>query len=133
MRGGDIEKTIIASEPRAPWPYAQAVRITGGSLIVCSGQVAFNPQRDIVGKGDIRAQTRQAFENLSALLEKSGASLKDVVHLTVYLTEMREFPRLGEIAKEWLEEPYPGMTLIGVKELAWPDLMVELQALAAIE
>lgn len=127
-----MEREIIMQEGRAPWPYAQAVVLRGGDLMVCSGQVAFNAERDIVGRGDLRAQTRQAFENLKAIVAKAGASMEDIVHLTVYLTETREFPRLGEIARQYLRDPFPAMTLIGVKELAWPDLLVEIQAIVGV-
>ena len=127
-----MEREIINHEGRAPWPYAQAVVLRGGDLMVCSGQVAFNAERDIVGRGDLRAQARQAFENLKAIVANAGASMEDIVHLTVYLTEMREFPRLSEIARQYLHDPFPAMTLIGVKELAWPDLLVEIQAIVGV-
>jgi 2-iminobutanoate/2-iminopropanoate deaminase len=127
-----MEREIIISEGRAPWPYAQAVVLRGGDMMICSGQVAFNADRDIMCKGDLRGQTRQCFENLKTVITKAGASMTDIVHLTVYLTEMREFPRLGEIARQYLGEPFPGMTLIGVKELAWPDLLVEIQAIVGV-
>lgn len=127
-----MKREVVISEGRAPWPYAQAIILRGGDVMVCSGQVAFNADRDIVCKGDLRGQTRQCFENLKKVLSEAGASLEDIVHITVYLTEMREFPRLGEIARQYLREPFPGMTLIGVKELAWPDLMVELQAIVGL-
>lgn len=127
-----MERENIIQEGRAPWPYAQAVIVRGGDLMVCSGQVAFNADRDIVGRGDLRAQARQAFENLKMTLDKAKASMEDIVHITVYLTDTREFPRLGEIARQYLREPFPAMTLIGVKELAWPDLMVEFQAIVAV-
>jgi 2-iminobutanoate/2-iminopropanoate deaminase len=106
--------------------------VRGGDLMICSGQVAFNADRDIVGRGDLRAQARQAFENLKATVEKADASMDDIVHITVYLTDTREFPRLGEIARKYLRDPFPAMTLIGVKELAWPDLMVEFQAIVGV-
>jgi 2-iminobutanoate/2-iminopropanoate deaminase len=127
-----MKREAVISEGRAPWPYAQAMILRGGDIMVCSGQVAFNADRDIVCKGDLRGQTRQCFENLKKVLSEAGASLDDILHITVYLTEMREFPRLGEIARQYLREPFPGMTLIGVKELAWPDLMVELQAIVGV-
>jgi reactive intermediate/imine deaminase len=127
-----MEKRAIFGEARASWPYSQAVLVKGGHLLVCSGQVAFDAERDIVGKGDLRAQTRQALENLKRVLAEAGASMDDVVHLTIYLTEMREYPRLSDVARKYFKEPFPGMTLIGVKELAWPDLMVEIQAIAAV-
>lgn len=127
-----MQRRAIQSESRASWPYSQAVLVTGGNLLVCSGQVAFDAEREIVGKGDLRTQTRAALENLKSVLAQAGASMDDVVHLTIYLTEMREYPRLGDLARTYFKEPFPGMTLIGVKELAWPDLMVEIQAIAAV-
>lgn len=127
-----MQREIIMSEGRAPWPYAQAAVLRGGDIMICSGQVAFNAERDIVGRGDLRAQTRQAFENLKKVIGEGGASMENILHLTVYLTEMREFPRLGEIARQYLPQPFPAMTLIGVKELAWPDLLVEIQAIVGL-
>ncbi len=127
-----MDRQVIMSEGRALWPYAQAVVLRGGDVMICSGQVAFNEGRDIVCKGDLRGQCRQAFENVKKILGEAGASMEDILHLTVYLTEMREFPRLSEIARHYLKEPFPAMTLIGVKELAWPDLMVEIQAIVGV-
>lgn len=137
---------VIASENRSPWPYAEAVLVRDADLIVCSGQVAFSevvrqdagsagdriPARDILGKGDVCAQTRQALENLRGLLAKAGATMDDVVHLTVYLTDVRQFARLGEIAQRYFNDPFPGLTLVGLPELGWPDLLVEIQAIAAV-
>lgn len=125
-------RDVITSEPRAPWPYAHTAVVRDADLLVCSGQVAFNADMETVGKGDVCAQTRQALENLKALLAKAGATMDDVVHLTVYLTDVRQFPRLGEIARRYFKDPFPGLTLIGVKELRWPDLLVEIQAFAAV-
>jgi len=127
-----MDRQIIMSEGRAPWPYAQAVILRGGDIMICSGQVAFNADRDIVCKGDLRGQCRQAFENLKRVIGEAGGTMEDILHLTVYLTDMREFPRLSEIARSYLKDPFPAMTLIGVKELAWPDLMVEIQAIAGL-
>ncbi len=123
-----MEKQTILSEKRAPWPYAHGVIMRDGDIMICAGQVAFSKDREIVCKGDMQGQCRQAFENVKRVLGEAGASMGDILHLTVYVTEMKGFPKLGPIAKEYLHEPFPAMTLIGVKELAWPDLMIEIQA-----
>jgi len=101
--------------PAAIGPYSQAVR--AGSTIYLSGQIPLNPATMELAKGDIRAQTRQVFDNLVAVSEAAGGSLANAVRLTIYLTDLANFPVVNEIMAEYCKEPYPARVTIGVAQL----------------
>jgi enamine deaminase RidA (YjgF/YER057c/UK114 family) len=117
-----------------PWPFSHGAVITRPEkIIVLAGQVGYDrhgPNRRLVGPGDAAAQARQAFENIRTLLAQEGATLRDVVDLVVYLVDVNDFPACGRVAQEYLGDPPPVMTLIGVKALAAPELLVEIRAIA---
>jgi len=127
------QSTSHGSTPH-PWPFtAGAVVSRPEKLIVLAGQVGYDrigPDRRLIGPGDPAAQTRQAIENMKALLAQEGAGLQDIVHMTVYLVDVQHFSACGSVARELFGDPPPPMTLIGVKALAWPELLVEIQAMA---
>ncbi|MFZ1864652.1 MAG: Rid family detoxifying hydrolase [Polyangiales bacterium] len=82
--------------PAAIGPYCQAVMV--GPWIYCSGQIALGPQGgELVGGGDVEAETRQVLDNLAAVLEQAGASRADVVKATVYLADIGEFSKVNQI------------------------------------
>lgn len=88
--------------PAAIGPYSQAV--VQGDWVYCSGQVALDPGgAQIVGAGDIEAETRQVLQNLDAVLEKAGCRRGDVVKATVYLTDMDEFSKMNQVYAEFFE------------------------------
>jgi len=92
--------------PAAIGPYCQAV--VAGEWIYCSGQLALDPdEAELVGKGDIEAETRQVLKNLDAVLDKAGASRGDVVKATVYLADMREFSKMNEVYAQFFEGLVP--------------------------
>jgi len=93
---------------------------------------SFGPGRKLVGEGNVEAQTRQAIENIKALLAQEGATLKNVVDWVVYLVDVNDLPVCGKVAQEYFGDPPPVMTLIGVKALAFPELLVEIRAIAVI-
>ena len=92
--------------PAAIGPYCQAVAV--GEWVYCSGQVALDPdEAQLVGAGDIEAETRQVLKNLDAVLEKAGASRGDVVKATVYLTDMGEFSKMNQVYAAFFEGLVP--------------------------
>ncbi|HSN82591.1 MAG TPA: Rid family detoxifying hydrolase [Polyangiales bacterium] len=92
--------------PAAIGPYCQAVAV--GPWVYCSGQIALGPSGgELVGAGDIEAETRQVLQNLEAVLGQAGASRADVVKATVYLTDMTEFSKLNEIYAAFFEGLVP--------------------------
>ena len=112
--------------PAAIGTYSQAVKC--GSLVFLSGQIPLDPETmELVGD-DVRAQIRQAFENLAAVAEASGGSLADAVRVTIYLTDLANFPLVNEIMAQFFEEPYPARAAIGVAQLP-RNAAVEIDAI----
>jgi reactive intermediate/imine deaminase len=113
--------------------YSQAVVVEGGTLVFVSGQIAYDAQRRVVGKGDMRAQTRQVFENLKAVLADAGTDLAHVVRLNAYLTDLSQLDAHREVRKEYLDGSNPpASTLVGVARLVDPDLLLEVEAVAVV-
>ena len=111
--------------------YSPAVR--AGNTVYISGQVSFDREDRIVGKGDIEAQTRQVFENMKAVLEAAGGSMDDVVRINVYLTDLANRPGFHRVREEYFDKDrLPASTLVIVKGLIDPDLLVEVEAVAVI-
>ena len=109
------EPIHTARAPAAIGPYSQAIR--AGSTIYLSGQIPLEPKTMELVKGDIRAQARQVFDNLAAVAEAAGGSLANAVRLTIYLTDLANFPVVNEIMAEYCKEPYPARATIGVAQL----------------
>jgi len=125
-----MSKNIIHTEqaPKAIGTYSQAVR--QGDLIFLSGQIPLLPETmEMVGSG-IEAQIRQVFENLSAVCTAAGGSLDDILKLTIYLTDMGDFPQVNTIMEQYFNPPYPARAAIGVAALP-KDARVEMDAIMA--
>ncbi len=101
--------------PDAIGTYSQAAR--SGDWVFLSGQIPLDPQTMQMIEGDMRAQIRRVFENLSAVASASGGSLADCVKLTVYLTDLSHFPLVNEVMAEYFSEPYPARAAVGVAAL----------------
>jgi reactive intermediate/imine deaminase len=114
-------------------PYVQVTWAPpGGRLVFCSGAVAFAPDGSIVGVGDIVAQTRQVMENLKMALEAAGATFADVMKITNYVTDVTEYGKIAPVREEYLKEPYPASSMVEVKGLMLPELMIEIEAIALV-
>ena len=123
-----MRKTPVHT-PRAPAPigtYSQAIR--SGRTVYLSGQIPLDPSTMELVDGGIDAQIRQVFENLAAVARAAGAELDDVVKLTVYLTDLGDFPRVNEIMSEYFEAPYPARAAVGVAALP-KSAAVEMDAI----
>jgi reactive intermediate/imine deaminase len=101
-----------------------------GDLVLVSGQAAIDENGVLVGVGDFDAQAEQTFRNLERVLEAGGASLDRVVKVTIFLTDMRNFPKIVELRGKWFTAPYPADTIVEVTALALPELEIEIEAIA---
>ncbi len=110
------------------YPLSQGIR--HGQMIFVSGQVAVGPDGQLVGPGDIKAQTHQALRNVAAVLAKAGAGLKDVVKITSFLTDENTFGQMMEARREIFGEELPASTAVIVRRLALPDWLIEIEAIA---
>ena len=114
--------------------YSQAVRVeTGDALwIHVSGQIAIDPEGNLVGSGDVRAQTRQVFENLKAILEANGATFADAVKIGTYLTTLDDLAGMREVRSEYLTAEPPASTAVQVVALVVPEALIEIDLVAVV-
>ena len=115
----------------APFKIAQAYRV--GDLIFTSGQASIDDDGNIVGIGDFDAQARQTFKNLERVLQAGGSDLSKIIKLNIYVTDMSQFPAVVALREEYLTPPYPADTLVEVSSLAFPELEIEIEAVALAE
>lgn len=113
-----------------PTGYTHVVQVEGGRTLYVSGQVARDQAGNLVGKGDFRAQARQVFENLKTALASCGATLDDVVKITIFVTDASEIQAFREIRDGYFTKAPPASSFFQVVRLAQPDLMVEVEAIA---
>ncbi len=116
---------------RAPGGYSQVVEVRGGRTLYISGQIALDSSGQVVGSGDFTAQIKQVFANLKARLDEAGASFNDVVKLNFYLTDASDIQILRDVRDSYVnrEQP-PASTLVIVKQLLRPELLIEVDAIA---
>lgn len=101
--------------PAAIGCYSPAVK--AGNTIYVSGQIGLNPNTMKLVSTEFIPQTKQALENLKAIVTAAGATLDDIVKLTVYLTDMSNFDSLNQVMQTYLSSPYPARAAIEVKAL----------------
>ena len=115
----------------APSGYSHVVDAPATRVIYISGQVPLDRSGELVGDGNVEAQTRQVFENLSAALEAAGAGWRDVVKLGYYLRDVGEIATVRSIRNEYLDpERPPASTLVEVSRLFRDDVLIEIDAVA---
>lgn len=116
--------------------FSQAVRVDKkdlSSLLFISGQASIDEKGDVIGKGDIKAQTRQTLENMKKVLNQLGAGMDDVVKVTIFVTDMSHFKEIHEVRREYFKRGnYPASTIVEINRLANDDLMIEVEAIAVI-
>jgi len=112
--------------PSAIGPYSQAV--VADNWIFVSGQIPLTPTGELVAD-DVESQTRQALENLRAVLEAAGSGLNRVVQVTAYLADMNDFAAFNEVYASFFSEPYPARAVVEVARLP-KDVKVEVACTA---
>lgn len=114
--------------------FSPAVVTTGpGRIVWIAGHGGLFDDDHRMLKGDFEAQTRQAFANIAATLKEVGATLADIVSMTVYIGDTRHGDRFVEIRKEFFPNDFPASTLVTVTGFAKPEMMVEITPVAVIE
>ncbi len=115
--------------------YSHGMVAPTGELVVVAGQVAADRAGKLVGPGDIVAQTRQAFENVRAVLEAAGSGMRQVVRFQTFLTHAADIEGFMQARKELFpgyfpDGVYPPNTILVVSRLVLPELLVEIEAMA---
>jgi 2-iminobutanoate/2-iminopropanoate deaminase len=110
--------------------YADAVR--AGDLLFVSGCVPVDGEGNLVGGDDVVAQAEKVFENIAVILAAAGASAKDVVKVTLFLTDIDDRPRINPVRQRFFGETRPASTLIEISRLAIPGAKLEVEAVAVL-
>lgn len=124
-----------AGMPKLPG-FSQVVTSGPGKMVFISGQVAFDENNELVGRGDLRAQAVQTFENVKKALAAVGATFADVVKTNTYIVNYRTdmIGLIREVRGQYLpQEHAPASTLIGVQALALDGLLIEIEAIAVLD
>ena len=109
------QKIQTSQAPKAIGPYSQAIKTD--SLIFVSGQVAMDPETSELISGGITEQTKQVFENLSAILKSAGSDFSKVVKVSVFMTDLAEFAQMNAVYAEYLQETLPARETVQVAAL----------------
>ena len=119
---------LPADVPLPKGPYSPAVR--AGDFVYASGQVPRDPTTGELAGDDVATQTRKTLSNLQRVLERAGASLADVVSVTIYLARADDWGTMNGVYTEFFHTPYPSRTTVGA-ELR--DILVEISAVAYVK
>jgi 2-iminobutanoate/2-iminopropanoate deaminase len=128
-----MKKTFVRGTWQKSRAFSPAIVTEGGRTVWIAGHTG---QKDDSGKslaGDFEAQTYQTFRNIEATLKEAGASLKDIVTMTVFLTDPRNTTRMTEIRSEIFGSDFPASAAITVTGFADPNMLIEIQGIAVID
>ena len=116
-----------------PPGYAQAVKVEGArTILYLSGQVAYDRNGGAAHPGDFKAQARAALQAVKAQIEAGGGTMRDIVKVNTYLTDIRHRADYGAIREEFFGRKMPASTLVQVVALAQPEFMIEIEAIAVL-
>lgn len=115
-----------------PTGYSHVVTARGGRTIYVAGQVALDAVGELVGQGDLAAQTRQVFANLDVALKAGGASFADVVKVNYYVRDASQVQVIRDIRAQYVGKEMPASTLVEVSRLARPEFLIEIEVVAVV-
>jgi enamine deaminase RidA (YjgF/YER057c/UK114 family) len=128
--------TIESYAAKGVWDppmYSQAVKVSGGqTTLYIAGQVAYDAAGNAAHRGDFKAQAREALRALKAQVEAGGGTMKNIVKVNTYLTDIRFRADYGPIREEFFGKKMPAHTLVAVAALAQPEFLIEIEAIAVI-
>lgn len=115
--------------PASIGTYSQAIKI--GSVVYLSGQIPLHPITKELVSNDINDQVVRVFDNLKAVAEAAGGNLDSIVRISIYLTDLGNFPIVNETMKQYFKQPYPARTTLGVAALP-KNSLVEVDAIMVV-
>ncbi|MHA7819109.1 MAG: RidA family protein [Erythrobacter sp.] len=122
----------VAVEPDPLAPYFIAPAWKAGGLVFLSGQAGIAEDGSIAGaQGDFDEQLAQTFANIERVLKAAGSDMSRIVKVTIYLKDMANFPKILDARQQYFTPPYPADTTVEVSSLALPELLVEIDVIAA--
>jgi 2-iminobutanoate/2-iminopropanoate deaminase len=130
------KKEIESSDlprPMREGAYSAGIEAPAGRTVYVSGMVSMDAEGNVVGDGDIGAQTEQVLQNVRTALLEVGGDLSDIVKVTVFITDMTLYDRIHEVRRRHFSPPYPASSMVEVSALIDPRLLIEIEAIAVIE
>jgi 2-iminobutanoate/2-iminopropanoate deaminase len=126
-----MTRQVIQTEdaPRAIGPYSQAISVTAGKTVYCSGQIPLDPATGQLVEGDISVETERVLQNLKAVLSASGLGLPQVVRCGIFLTDLNDFAKVNEVYARYFTEAPPARSTVQVSALP-RGARVEIEAIA---
>jgi 2-iminobutanoate/2-iminopropanoate deaminase len=121
----DVIRTSEGPQPRGP--YSQAIVADG--FVFVAGQVPLNPSTNELELGDVGSETRRTLQNIQAILEAAGSSLRDVVRVGVFLADLKDFGAMNSVYREFFPEDSPARTTVGAQ---LPKIKVEIDCIARV-
>ena len=125
------KEVIVPEDVMRARGFSHAIK--AGNTIYVSGQTATDEEGNIIGKGDIIAQTDRAYENIKRVLEAAGANITDIVMLNIYCTDLDGFTKTGEARKKHFGKHFPAATVVQISCLLLPDALIEVEAIAVLD
>ena len=126
-----MKKVIAPKNLHRPFGYAHAIQID--KTLHISGQIPLDMDMNVVGKNDMAAQTEQVYGNLKKVLEDAGGTMRNIVMLNIYCTDIERFDKQTRgLRKKYFGDYYPAVTAVEVKRLYRPDFMIEVEAVAVL-
>jgi 2-iminobutanoate/2-iminopropanoate deaminase len=111
--------------------FSQGIEVPmQGRMLFLSGMTSRNLDGSVFGVGDVAAQTERCLDNIGVLLEEAGATMDDVVSITVYVRDMGDFEVIHEVRRRYFAPPLPSSTMVEVSALALPEMLIEITAIA---
>ena len=127
------KRTINPWTWQSPYNFSQAWKIDNHrSMVFVSGQASLSPDGEILHAEDFSSQAHVTMKNIKTVLENAGASMRDIVKLGIFLTDMENFPAFVDILAEYFPEEKPANTVLGIDRLALPGLLIEVEAVAVL-
>ena len=129
-----MEKEII--EPESLYKplgiYSHAVKVSGSQWLFLSGVTPRDQTGNVVGRGDIRHQARQVFENMKIVLESASAGFDNIVKATTFVTDASLYGEIQKVRADYFKDNYPASTLVQVDQLSSKDIMIEVEVVAVL-
>jgi 2-iminobutanoate/2-iminopropanoate deaminase len=132
QKGRSVIQRLNPPGLSTPTGYSHVVSARGGRTVYIAGQVAFDAKGQLVGKGDLPAQTRQVFANLDTALKAAGATFNDVVKVNYYMLDASQVQVVRDIRTKYFTTELPASTLVQVPRLANADFLIEIEVIAVV-
>ena len=120
-------------DPPREGAFSAGIEAPAGRTVYVSGMVSLDATGNVVGEGDISAQTEQVLRNVRTALLAVGGDLTDIVKVTVFITDMALYDDIHRVRRRYFAPPYPASSMVEVSALIDPRLLIEIEAVAVIE